>query len=88
MKAPGSGVVLPRWRAAVGFTAEGWDGGGLRIAITGRGTFRRFRDVLARDERAWRRYDRLSDERQRGRARVWLAEEGYCPSASYSASSR
>jgi hypothetical protein len=60
----------------------------LRIAITGRGAFRRFKDVLARDERAWRRYHRLSDERQRGRARAWLAEEGYCPSASCSASSR
>jgi hypothetical protein len=60
----------------------------LRVAITGRGAFRRFRDVLARDERAWRRYHRLSDERQRGRARAWLVEEGYCPSASCGASSR
>ncbi|MEU9111203.1 UPF0158 family protein [Streptomyces sp. NPDC048483] len=51
----------------------------LRIAVGGRGTFRRFKDVLARDERAWRRYHRLSDERQRGRARAWLAEEGYFP---------
>ncbi|MCX5422607.1 UPF0158 family protein [Streptomyces sp. NBC_00078] len=60
----------------------------LRIAITGRGAFRRFKDVLARDERARRRYHRLSDERQRGRARAWLVEEGYCPAASCSASSR
>ncbi|MFF4525978.1 UPF0158 family protein [Streptomyces bluensis] len=60
----------------------------LRIAITGRGAFRRFKDILARDERAWRRYHRLSDERQRGRARAWLVGEGYCPSASCSASSR
>ncbi|GCB43764.1 hypothetical protein SNL152K_1049 [Streptomyces sp. NL15-2K] len=60
----------------------------LRIATTGRGAFRRFKDVLARDERAWRRYHRLSDERQRGRTRAWLVEEGYCPSASYNASSR
>ncbi|MBT2674238.1 hypothetical protein J7E95_26190 [Streptomyces sp. ISL-14] len=51
----------------------------LRIAISGRGAFRRFKDVLAQDERAWRRYHRLSDERQRGRARAWLAEEAYCP---------
>lgn len=51
----------------------------LRIAIAGRGAFRRFKDVLARDERAWRRYHRFTDERQRGRARAWLAEEGYCP---------
>ncbi|WP_405671136.1 UPF0158 family protein [Streptomyces sp. NBC_01530] len=60
----------------------------LRIAITGRGAFRRFKDVLARDERARRRYHRLSDERQRGRARAWLVQEGYCPAASCSASSR
>ncbi|KUO16877.1 hypothetical protein AQJ91_33170 [Streptomyces dysideae] len=51
----------------------------LRIAIGGRGAFRRFKDVLARDERSWRRYHRFRDERQRGRARAWLAEEGYCP---------
>ncbi|MDQ1009293.1 hypothetical protein QFZ82_003778 [Streptomyces sp. V4I23] len=51
----------------------------LRIAIGGRGAFRRFKGVLARDERAWRRYHQLSDERQRGRARAWLAEEGYYP---------
>ncbi|MDX2683480.1 UPF0158 family protein [Streptomyces sp. NY05-11A] len=60
----------------------------LRIVITGRGAFRRFKDILARDEQAWRRYHRLSDERQRGRARAWLVEEGYCPSASGGASSR
>ncbi|MBV9023357.1 MAG: hypothetical protein JO362_06090 [Streptomycetaceae bacterium] len=51
----------------------------LRIAISGRGAFRRFKDVLARDEHAWRQYHQFSDERQRGRARAWLAEEGYCP---------
>jgi hypothetical protein len=51
----------------------------LRSAVGGRGAFRRFKDVLARDKRAWRRYHRLCDERQRGRARAWLAEEGYCP---------
>lgn len=53
----------------------------LRIAIGGRGAFRRFKNVLARDERAWRRYHRFCDERQRGRARAWLAEEGYRPSS-------
>ncbi|WP_282703161.1 UPF0158 family protein [Streptomyces sp. CC219B] len=51
----------------------------LRIAIGGRGAFRRFKDVLAGDERSWSRYQRFRDERQRGRARAWLAEEGYCP---------
>ncbi|MGW1745034.1 UPF0158 family protein [Streptomyces sp. NPDC002092] len=51
----------------------------LRIAIGGRGAFRRFKAVLAGDERSWSRYHRFRDERQRGRARAWLAEEGYCP---------
>ncbi len=51
----------------------------LRIAIGGRGAFRRFKDVLAGDERSRSRYHRFRDERQRGRARAWLAEEGYCP---------
>lgn len=51
----------------------------LRNAVRGRGAFRRFKDVLARDERAWCRYHRFCDERQRGRARAWLAEEGYFP---------
>ncbi|MET9134540.1 UPF0158 family protein [Streptomyces antibioticus] len=53
--------------------------GRLRIAIDGRGAFRRFKDVLAGDVRSWSRYHRFRDERQRGRARAWLAEEGYCP---------
>ncbi|MFE6620386.1 hypothetical protein [Streptomyces sp. NPDC057740] len=51
----------------------------LRTTIHGRGAFRRFKDVLARDERAWRRFHRLSDERRLGRARAWLAEEGCRP---------
>ncbi|WP_280877580.1 UPF0158 family protein [Streptomyces pseudovenezuelae] len=51
----------------------------LRTAVRGRGAFRRFKDILARDERAWRLFHRLSDERQLGRARAWLAEEGYRP---------
>lgn len=51
----------------------------LRIAIGGRGAFRRFKDVLAGDEGSWSRYHRFRDERQRGRARAWLAEEGYRP---------
>ncbi|MEU0215259.1 UPF0158 family protein [Streptomyces sp. NPDC006265] len=51
----------------------------LRIALGGRGAFRRFKDVLAGDERSWSRYQRFRDERQRGRSRAWLAEEGYRP---------
>jgi hypothetical protein len=51
----------------------------LRIALDGRGAFRRFRDVLDRwPERVavWRAF---SDDRRRGRARAWLADAGYHP---------
>ena len=50
----------------------------LGIAIQGRGAFRRFKDTLARwpAELEWYGF---SDDRQRGRARAWLAEEGYRP---------
>ncbi|MFJ8789023.1 hypothetical protein [Streptomyces sp. NPDC102462] len=57
----------------------------LRSALGGRGGFRRFKDVLACDDRARRRYHLFSDERKRGRARAWLAEEGYCPLITFSA---
>jgi hypothetical protein len=53
----------------------------LRAAIVGRGAFRRFKDIVRRDEAVGRRWQRLSDERQRGRAREWLADRGYRPSA-------
>src|SRR5262245_13837520 len=45
----------------------------------GRGAFRRFRDVLAdhpRERAAWHRF---SEERELGRARALLADEGYRP---------
>ncbi|MET8128672.1 hypothetical protein ABZV67_31280 [Streptomyces sp. NPDC005065] len=51
----------------------------LQIAIRGRGAFRRFKDVLTRDEHARRAYHLYSDERQRGRARAWLTDQGYRP---------
>ncbi|MFF3159812.1 UPF0158 family protein [Streptomyces sp. NPDC057910] len=51
----------------------------LEIAISGRGAFRRFKDVLARSEDEYSRYHRFSGERQRGRARAWLAGQGYRP---------
>ncbi|MBO0863655.1 MAG: hypothetical protein J2P16_01095 [Mycobacterium sp.] len=51
----------------------------LEIAITGKGAFRRFKDVLSRWPEQLERYQRFSDERQRGRARAWLAAEGYRP---------
>ncbi|MGH2885377.1 MAG: UPF0158 family protein, partial [Solirubrobacteraceae bacterium] len=49
----------------------------LRIAITGRGAFRRFKDELARSPGELERWHVLSEERQRGRARSWLAAAGY-----------
>jgi len=51
----------------------------LRIAIDGRGTFRRFKDVLARWPDEEERWYRFSDERRCGRARQWLADAGYRP---------
>jgi len=51
----------------------------LEIAITGNGAFRRFKDVLSRWPDELERYYQLSSERQRGRARMWLACEGYRP---------
>ncbi len=53
----------------------------LGIAIAGRGAFRRFKDVLARREDELRRFHLFAEERQRGRARVWLAGNGYRPVA-------
>jgi Uncharacterised protein family (UPF0158) len=47
----------------------------LTRAIEGRGPFRRFRDALGDDLMA--RWHSFSDDRQRGRARRWLAGEGF-----------
>ncbi len=49
----------------------------LEIAISGRGAFRRFKDVLARWPAEFQRWEAFSAERQRGRARAWLADAGY-----------
>jgi hypothetical protein len=49
----------------------------LSIAISGRGAFRRFKDVLARWPDELDRWYRVSNERERGRARAWLAAEGF-----------
>jgi hypothetical protein len=49
----------------------------LDIAISGRGAFRRFKDVLSRWPDELHRYWLFSEERRRGRARGWLADEGY-----------
>ena len=49
----------------------------LAIAIKGRGAFRRFKDELARWPGELERWHALAEERQRGRARSWLAAAGY-----------
>ncbi len=49
----------------------------LAIAIRGRGAFRRFKDELVRWPGELERWHALSEERQRGRARSWLAAAGY-----------
>jgi len=50
----------------------------LSDAIRGRGAFRRFKDVLSNYSEEFTRWHGFADERQRGRARAWLADEGYC----------
>jgi hypothetical protein len=49
----------------------------LAIAIRGRGAFRRFKAELACWPGELERWHALSEERQRGRARSWLAAAGY-----------
>lgn len=49
----------------------------LTVAISGRGAFRRFKDALADNPEDLFRYFLLTNERALGRARRWLAGEGY-----------
>ena len=51
----------------------------LSVVISGRGAFRRFKDVLARWPGELERWYAFSDEHQRARARAWLAAAGYSP---------
>jgi hypothetical protein len=48
----------------------------LLRAIHGRSAFRRFRDELQSDHDELTRFHLFADERQRGRARRWLADNG------------
>ena len=50
-------------------------------ALEGRGAFRRFRDELTRWPDLQDRWFVYSAERRRGRARAWLAAEGFTPAA-------
>ncbi len=49
----------------------------LARAIRGRGAFRRFKVALTASPGLLGRWYGFSDDRQRGRARAWLAAEGY-----------
>ena len=49
----------------------------LAVAIRGRGAFRRFKDELAGWPGELERWHAFSEERQRSRARSWLAAAGY-----------
>ena len=51
----------------------------LARALEGRGAFRRFRDELTRWPDLQDRWYVYSAERRRGRARAWLAAEGFTP---------
>ncbi|HEY3015222.1 MAG TPA: UPF0158 family protein [Nocardioides sp.] len=51
----------------------------LARAISGRGAFRRFKDTLFDQPDLVSRWYAFSSDRQRGRARSWLAAEGYTP---------
>lgn len=60
----------------------------LTVAIQGRGAFRRFKDALQRTPDELERWFAFSEERQRGRARTWLADAGYKPRAAPSTGTR
>jgi hypothetical protein len=49
----------------------------LDRAISGRGAFRRFKDTLSAWPDLMTRWHAFSEDRQRGRARAWLADAGY-----------
>jgi hypothetical protein len=51
----------------------------LAHAISGRGAFRRFKDRLSERPELMTRWYTFANDRQRGRARSWLAAEGYTP---------
>jgi hypothetical protein len=51
----------------------------LGIAIQGPGAFRRFKDMLATSPAQLQQYWLSAAERQYGRARAWLADQGYRP---------
>ncbi len=61
--------------------------GRLPAALVGRRPFRRFKDALGEWPEELERWCRFSEERRHGRARSWLAEEGYPPAVRTEAAS-
>jgi hypothetical protein len=51
----------------------------LAHAVSGRGAFRRFKDRLSERPDLMTRWHAFANDRHRGRARSWLATEGYTP---------
>ena len=49
----------------------------LDLAISGGGAFRRFKDTLSAWPDLMTRWHAFAEDRQRGRARAWLADAGY-----------
>ena len=75
----GSGDSYHDMQAFIATVADPGRADRLEIAIQGRGAFRRFKDVLERWPEELDRWFAFSEERQRGRARSWLADAGYHP---------
>jgi hypothetical protein len=75
----GSGDAYRDMEDFIGTVADEGRADRLSAAISGRGGFRRFKDVLARWPGELERWYVFSDESQRGRARLWLATAGYAP---------
>jgi len=53
----------------------------LSVATIGGGAFRRLKDVLSRWPGERERFYLMSADRRRGRARQWLAGQGFRPAA-------
>jgi hypothetical protein len=73
----GSGEGYRDMEAFVGTVTDPDRADRLSIAISGRGAFRRFKDILASWPDELDRWYRVSNDRERGRARAWLAAEGF-----------
>ena len=69
------------WSCSLLWSRTGTLAARLERALSGRGVFRRFKDVLAESPTELQQWYAFSDERERGRARAWLATEGYATTA-------